>query len=94
VDEKAAHPAELHLVRRKLRPVRYALEWQKEDAKAIVEAQESLGALSDAVILHRMTVEWGRDTARERVLEAQLEALARAAIPTLPAIRATLKGLR
>ena len=94
VDEKAAHPEELHVVRRKLRPIRYALEWQKKDAKPIVEAQEALGALSDAVILHRMTVEWGKDPARERQLAAELKGLARAAIPTLPAMRATLKALR
>jgi CHAD domain-containing protein len=94
VDAKAAHPEELHGVRRKLRPIRYALEWQKQDSSAIVAAQDSLGALSDAVILHRMTMEWGKDPAREQKLATELEALARAAIPTLPAIRATLKGLR
>ena len=94
VDEKAAHPEELHVLRRKLRPVRYALEWQKKDAKSIVEAQDALGALSDAVILHRMTAQWGKDAARERALKAELADLARAAIPTLPKIRATLKGLR
>ena len=93
VDEKAAHPDELHVLRRKLRPVRYALEWQKKDSQKIVEAQDSLGALSDAVILHRMTVAWGKDTALERELARQLRALARAAIPTLPAMRATLKAL-
>jgi CHAD domain-containing protein len=94
VDGKAAHPEELHVVRRKLRPVRFALEWQKKDARAIAEVQDALGALSDAVILHRMTAQWGKDRARERALEAELRQLARAAIPTLPAIRATLKGLR
>jgi len=94
VDEKAAHPDELHVLRRKLRPVRYALEWQKKDSQKIVEAQDSLGALSDAVILHRMAVAWGKDAALERELARQLRALARAAIPTLPAIRATLKALR
>ena len=94
VDRKAAHPEELHVLRRKLRPIRYALEWQKEDATAIVEAQEALGALSDAVILHRMTAQWGKDPARVRGLKAELQILARAAIPTLPRIRATLKGLR
>jgi len=94
VDDKAAHPEELHVVRRKLRPIRYALEWQKKDSKAIVEAQDALGALSDAVILHRMTAAWGKDPARVRELAVELEALARAAIPTLPAIRATLKALR
>ena len=94
VDRKAADPEELHVLRRKLRPIRYALEWQKEDASAIVEAQDALGALSDAVILHRMTAEWGKDPARERALKAELQTLARAAIPTLPKIRATLKGLR
>lgn len=94
VDRKAANPEELHVLRRKLRPVRYALEWQKEDATLIVEAQEALGALSDAVVLHRMTAQWGKDPARERELKAELQILARAAIPTLPKIRATLKGLR
>jgi CHAD domain-containing protein len=94
VDMRAAHPEDLHVVRRKLRPIRYALEWQKKDSTKIVEAQDSLGALSDAVILHRMTVEWGKDPARARELEDQLRALARAAIPTLPAMRATLKALR
>jgi CHAD domain-containing protein len=94
VDRKAADPEQLHLLRRKLRPVRYALEWQKEDATPIVEAQEALGALSDAVILHRMTAKWGKDPARERELETELRELARAAIPMLPKIRATLKGLR
>ena len=94
VDTKAAHPEELHFLRRKLRPIRYALEWQKKDSKKIVEAQDSLGALSDAVILHRMTAEWGKDKALERELALQLRALARAAIPTLPVMRATLKALR
>ena len=94
VDEKAAHPEELHVLRRKLRPIRYALEWQKKDSKKIVEAQDSLGALSDAVILHRMTAEWGKDPARVRRLAVELRSLARAAIPTLPAMRATLKALR
>src|SRR5204862_7108756 len=74
VGEKAARPEELHVLRRKLRPVRYALEWQKKDSKKIVEAQDSLGALSDAVILHRVTAEWGKDTALERELALQLKA--------------------
>jgi hypothetical protein len=41
-----------------------------------------------------MTVEWGRDPARERALAVELRGLARAAIPTLPEIHATLKALR
>ncbi len=94
VDADAPHPDELHFVRRKLRPIRYALEWSKQDASEIVVAQDALGALSDAVLLHRMTVAWGRDAARSKALEEELVRLARAAVPTLPSIRATLKGLR
>jgi CHAD domain-containing protein len=94
VDEQSPDPAQLHLVRRRLRPIRYALEWLKRDASPIVAAQDALGALSDDVLLHRMTVAWGKDPARAKALAAQLALLARAAVPTLPAIRATLKELR
>jgi CHAD domain-containing protein len=86
-------PEALHRVRRRLRPIRYALEWLGRGAKPIVEVQDSLGELGDLVVTHRLTVAWGGDPDRAAFLEEELARVARATIPLLPGIQAVLEDL-
>lgn len=50
-----------HALRRRLRNLRYALEWAGRDTRALVEAQDEFGVLSDETLLVRCALGWEAD---------------------------------
>lgn len=50
-----------HALRRRIRNLRYALEWAALDTRALVRAQDGFGVLSDETLLVRCVLDWEAD---------------------------------
>jgi CHAD domain-containing protein len=87
-------PYVIHRVRRRLRRLRYALEWLQIDSKDVKKTQDAFGAFHDRVVELRhleTQAEVSVPEADRLVIQTDLERTRKAAIESWDALRASLR---